>query len=148
MSVTIQELSKQDELEWRRLWALYLKFYETELPEEVFRTTWARLLNDGKDGLYGLMARDDAGNAVGIVHYLYHPSCWTIEKVCYLQDLYVDDTARGKGAGRALIEAVYSAADQADQGRVYWTTHDHNTQARHLYDQVASVTRFIKYNRY
>jgi len=148
MSVTIQELNKQDETEWRRLWGLYLKFYETDLPEAMFRTTWARFLNDGKDGIYGLMARDDEGKAVGIVHYLYHPSCWTIENVCYLQDLYVDDHTRGKGVGRALIEAVYSAADETKQSRVYWTTHDHNTQARHLYDQVASVTHFIKYNRF
>jgi len=148
MDVIVHELGKQDEAEWRRLWGLYLKFYETELPEEVFRTTWARLLANGEDGIYGLMAKESDGKTLGIVHYLYHPSCWTIEKVCYLQDLYVDAGARGNGVGRALIEAVYSAADKNNRGRVYWTTHDHNTQARHLYDQVASVTSFIKYSRY
>jgi GNAT superfamily N-acetyltransferase len=70
-----------------------------------------------------------------------------VEDVCYLQDLYVDPQARGTGAGRALIEAVYAAADANGTPSVYWLTQDHNTTARQLYDRIAKVTPFIKYQR-
>jgi GNAT superfamily N-acetyltransferase len=33
--------------------------------------------------------------------------------ITYLQDLYADPEVRGKGVGRALIEAVYADADAA-----------------------------------
>ena len=57
--------------------------------------------------------------------------------------------ARGTGAGAALIEAVYAAADanpDAD-GSVYWTTQHFNAPARKLYDRIGSETPFIKYSR-
>ena len=69
------------------------------------------------------------------------------EEVIYLQDLYVDPSVRGTGAGRALIEAVYAVADAAGTPAVYWLTQDFNTQARQLYDRIAQVTPFIRYNR-
>jgi GNAT superfamily N-acetyltransferase len=54
---------------------------------------------------------------------------------------------RGQGVGRALIEAVYAAADANGTPAVYWLTQDFNTEARALYDRIAQVTPFIRYNR-
>jgi GNAT superfamily N-acetyltransferase len=87
------------------------------------------------------------GKAVGLVHYLYHAHCWRVERVCYLQDLYAAPEARGTGVGRALIEAVYAQADADGAPVVYWTTQDHNTTARRLYDRIGTLTPFIKYQR-
>jgi len=81
------------------------------------------------------------------VHTIYHPHNWRREKVCYLQDLYVAPEMRGTGTGRALIEAVYAAADADGCPSVYWLTQDFNTTARQLYDRVAVLTPFIKYVR-
>ena len=72
---------------------------------------------------------------------------WQAENTCYLQDLYVDPEIRGTGAGRALIEAVYDAADAAGAKGVYWTTQHFNSQARQLYDRIGKLTPFIKYSR-
>lgn len=142
----VRPLVAGDEAEWRRLWTGYLEFYETSVPEEVYQTYFQRLLGDNPQDFRGLVAEAD-GKLVGLTHYLFHRHGWRIENVVYLQDLYVDPDARGTGAGRALIEAVYAAADAAGCPSVYWLTQDFNATARQLYDRIATVTPFIKYQR-
>ncbi|NBR89744.1 MAG: GNAT family N-acetyltransferase [Rhodobacteraceae bacterium] len=142
----IRHLTAADEAEWRRLWAAYLAFYETEKPEEIYQATWARLLSADHPNQNGLLALKD-GQPIGLVHYIFHPSNWTLTDVCYLQDLYADPAVRGTGVGRALIEAVYAKADEAGAASVYWLTQEFNATARQLYDRVAKVTPFIRYIR-
>ena len=96
--------------------------------------------------LSGLVADRD-GRLVGLTHYLFHRHGWKIENTCYLQDLYADPEVRGQGVGRALIEAVYRAADNAGAPGVYWLTQDFNAEARKLYDRIGVKTPFIKYAR-
>ena len=146
MSVTIRPVRAEDQADWHRLWTGYLEFYETSVPEEVYAETFRRLLDEDPQEFHGLVAEQD-GRLVGLTHYLFHRHCWRIENVVYLQDLFVSPDARGTGAGRALIEAVYAAADAAGCPSVYWLTQDFNATARQLYDRIASVTPFIKYNR-
>lgn len=144
--ITIRPLAKTDEAEWRRLWTDYLTFYKTSVPEEVYATTWNRLFDDGEYEPNGLIAEVD-GKPVGLVHYMLHRTCWTVGNNCYLQDLYANPAVRGKGIGRALIEAVYEKADEAGAANVYWMTQDFNETARKLYDRIAKLTPFIKYQR-
>ncbi len=146
MTVSARPIESSDETAWRKLWRGYLEFYETTLDDEIYRTSFARLIDPAVTDYHGLLAlRDDA--PVGLVHYIFHRHGWQIEDVCYLQDLYVAPEARGTGAGRVLIEAVYRAADAAGRPNVYWMTQTFNTTARQLYDRVGSVTPFIKYRR-
>ena len=144
--LTIRPVAEGDRAEWGRLWQGYLTFYRTELSTEVYDTLFGRLLEPGPDGPFGLLAVA-GGQPVGLVHYLHHLHCWRPEGVIYLQDLFVAPEARGTGAGRALIEAVYAAADAAGRPYVYWTTEHHNTAARLLYDRIGLQTNFIKYVR-
>lgn len=144
--LVIRPIIASDEPEWRRLWTGYLTFYEASVPEDVYRSTFARLLGGGDYEPRGLLAVED-GRPVGLVHYFFHRHCWRIENVCYLQDLYADPEIRGKGIGRALIEAVYGAADDAGCPGVYWMTQEFNETARRLYDRVGTLTPFIKYQR-
>jgi GNAT superfamily N-acetyltransferase len=146
MPALIRPLRPGDEADWRRLWTAYLDFYQTSVPEAVYASTFARLLGDDPRDFHGLIAEVD-GRPLGLTHYLFHRHCWKIEDVCYLQDLYVAPEARGTGLGRALIEAVYTAADAAGAPAVYWLTQDFNLEARQLYDRIARVTPFIRYNR-
>lgn len=146
--VVTRPLEPGDHAEWRRLWTLYLEFYETKVDEAVYEATWRRLLSDAPNEFHGLIACDpDTGAALGLTHYLFHRHCWRVENVVYLQDLYVDAAARGRGAGRALIEAVYAAADDGGAPSVYWLTQEFNAEARLLYDRIGAVTPFIKYVR-
>jgi len=142
----IRPLRPADEAEWRRLWTAYLEFYDSSVPEEVYVTTFRRLLGDDPRDYNGLLAVLD-GRPVGLAHYLFHRHGWKIEDVCYLQDLYADPGIRGRGIGRALIEAVYAAADEAGAPSVYWLTQGFNSTARRLYDRVGQLTPFIKYQR-
>ena len=145
-SVVIRPIEAGDEAEWRRLWRAYLAFYKTERPEQVYATTFARLLSENPNEFSGFIALVD-GHPVGLTHYLFHRTCWAEADTCYLQDLYADPEMRGKGIGRALIEAVYAAADTHGAATVYWMTQDFNATARQLYDRIATLTPFIKYQR-
>ncbi|TCS66969.1 N-acetylglutamate synthase-like GNAT family acetyltransferase [Primorskyibacter sedentarius] len=144
--VTVRPLRLSDEAEWRRLWTGYLDYYETKLPEDIYQSSFSRLIGDDPQDFNGLIAEiDDA--PVGLAHYLFHRHGWKTQNVCYLQDLYADPAVRGAGVGRALIEAVYTKADAADAPSVYWLTQDFNQTARKLYDRVGELTPFVKYQR-
>ncbi len=142
----IRPLAPGDRAAWDVLWRDYLAFYETELPESVYDTTFSRLTSAEVPEM-GAFVAEIGGIPHGLVHYIFHRHCWRAENVVYLQDLYVAPAARGQGAGRALIEAVYGVADAAGSPSVYWMTQEFNDTARRLYDRVARVTPFIKYQR-
>lgn len=146
-AVVIRPLDEADFAEWHRLWTEYLAFYETTVPEEVYKSTFERLLGSDPQDFNGLLAVDETGKPVGLVHYLFHRHAWKIENVCYLQDLYTQADQRGKGTGSALINAVYEAADKAGAPAVYWLTQDFNHTARSLYDKIGQLSPFIRYNR-
>lgn len=143
----IREPRTDDKPAWRMLWTEYLEFYNSSVPDAVYEKTFARLLDPARDSQRAFLAVDDTDRPIGLVHYITHPHNWREEDVVYLQDLYVADAARGTGAGRALIEAVYTAADASGTPSVYWLTQDFNETARTLYDRIATLTPFIKYQR-
>ena len=141
----VRGLEPGDRAAWDGLWQGYLDFYEEPLPRQITERTWSRLLDPQFD-LHGIAAFD-GGRMIGICHYLFHPSTWSDGPYCYLEDLFVDPAARGTGAGRAMIEAVYRAADERSAGRVYWSTQENNATVRRLYDSLARKTPFVQYAR-
>ena len=143
MTISVRPLNSKDKSRWLELWHGYLTFYETSLSSEQTELTWKRLM-DSNYGVFGLMAEKD-GAIVGITHFMYRPSTWAPKDYCYLEDLFVDPTVRGSGAGRALINRVIELAKEHGAGRVYWTTKENNAQARILYDSFIKVSEFVQY---
>ena len=135
--------------QWKLLWDGYNAFYgrkdATALPEETTRTTWSRFF-DAKEPVHALVAERE-GELLGLVHYIFHRTTISIAPTCYLQDLFTQETARGKGVGRALIEEVYRIAREAGSARVYWLTHETNDMAMKLYDKVAEKSGFVVYRK-
>jgi len=145
MLLRIRAVFPSDHGQWEALWLGYQTFYKTKIPAQTTEITWARFF-DSNEPMYALVAEEE-GALIGLVHYLFHRSTWTAGPYCYLQDLFTLETARGKGVGRALIEAVYAAANREGASRVYWLTHETNAEARKLYDKVAQNLGFVQYRK-
>jgi GNAT superfamily N-acetyltransferase len=142
-NIVIRPIRADERADWEPLWKGYQAFYQVAIPDETTTVTWARL-HDPAEPMDVLGAYVD-GRLCGMVHYLFHRSCWTIGNYCYLQDLFVAEDARNLGIGRALILAVEARARAAGASRVYWHTHETNARARALYDQLAERPGFIEY---
>ena len=145
MTIAIRPLRLDERADWEVLWKGYLDFYKTAAPPAVYDTTWTRLHDPAEP--MGLLGGIVDGKLRGIVHYIFHRSCWTVGDYCYLQDLFVAEDARELGLGRALIEAVYRTAREAGASRVHWLTHETNAAARALYDTLADRPGFIQYRK-
>ncbi len=141
----IKPIGKDERAYWEPLWQGYLRFYKAHQTPEETEVTWLRL-HDPAEPMFGLGAYID-GNLLGITHYLYHRSFWTIGNYCYLQDLFVAEEARNKGLARALIETVCAEARLVGAARVHWLTQEDNATARALYDKLADKSGFIQYRK-
>ncbi|MCW6010564.1 GNAT family N-acetyltransferase [Micromonospora sp. CPCC 205371] len=140
--INIGSLRPTDRAAWEALARGYKAFYQTPVSDDGYDGMWHRLLR--ADDVHGIGAWLD-GRLVGIAHYLFHATCWSADS-CYLQDLFVDEAARGQGAARALIEWVAAESNKRGAARLYWTTKHDNHAARTLYDRVASFNGFIRYD--
>lgn len=145
-SIVIRPLTADDHDAWRRLWTDYLIFYETSVSEEVYATSFARLLSDASGEYSALVAVVD-GQIVGLAHYLFHRFMWTVEDTCYLMDLFTAPELRGKGVARALINAVHAEAKRGGIKLTYWNTQETNYKGRTLYDQVATKVPYVTYEK-
>jgi len=143
MSVVIRRLQPAHKEGWRALWRGYQDFYEVNLHADEERL-WAALMEPEADGPFAFVGELD-GDLVGLVQYLAHITTWDGRKRIYLNDLFTNDAARGKGVGKTLIEAVYQDGRNMNCDQVYWTTQHFNDTARSLYDKMADLTPFIKY---
>ena len=143
--VLIRPVGENEREAWNPLWAGYLAFYKSPLPEEISDLTWDRFHN-ADEQIYALGGYV-GGELMGIAHYLFHRSTWALHRYCYLEDLFVAEAARGRGLGRTVIEAVYEKAQAANASRVYWLTQASNAEARRLYDKVADNLGFIQYRK-
>jgi GNAT superfamily N-acetyltransferase len=141
---SVRRLQDGDRDRWLKLWAGYLSFYRAEISDHVTEVTFRRL-RDGCDGMLGLVATAPDGEPVGIAHLVFHPSTWAINGYCYLEDLYVDRSARGGDVSRALFDAVFGEARARGSERVYWHTQQFNGAARSLYDTVGRLTSMVEY---
>jgi len=147
LDVVIRPIERRDFAAWSILWDGYNAFYGrsgvTALAPEITQMTWARFF-DSYEPVHALVAEKN-GELLGLVHSIFHRNTIMLGPTCYLQDLFTSAAARGKGVGRALIEAVYAHAKTAGAVRVYWHTHESNQTAMALYDKVAARTGFVVY---
>lgn len=143
----IKPLQQTNKNQWQTLWQGYLDFYQTHLPQATTDNTWQKIV-DENSSIYGFGAwqNDDQNEKlVGFVHVVLHPNTWNTNDCCYLEDLFVNDKARGQGVGKALIKYVYDFAKTKNCNRVYWVTDSDNITAQRLYEKVANKMDFIQY---
>ena len=141
--VSIRPLISADYEVWKKLWRGYIEFYEATIPDEQFDITWERLM-DPEYNQHGIAVLLD-GKVEGITHYSFQNSTWAPVNYCYLEDLFVNPEVRGKGLGRALIDAVLVEAKAAGSSRLYWNTDRTNETARKLYDSYVQESGKVQY---
>jgi GNAT superfamily N-acetyltransferase len=145
--LVVRPIQRADYADWRPLWDGYNRFNGRQgpsaLPESISEATWGRFFFS-EQPVHALVA-EQAGHVIGIAHYLFHRSTSRLTDVCYLQDLFTAEEARGRGVGRQLVYAIYEAARAAGSSRVYWQTKAANAVGRALYDEVAQHLGFIVY---
>lgn len=148
-AVEIRPVVQSDFDAWLPLWNGYNSFYGRSGPAAldpgITRVTWNRFLDD-REPMHALVAQSNH-TLIGLAHYILHRSTTMTGLTCYLSDLFTVEAARGRGVGRALIDAVSERAASAGCGRVYWQTHETNLTAMKLYDRVAARSGFLVYRK-
>ena len=90
--ITVRDPQVSDEDEWRRLWSGYNAFYEAQIPEAVTSATWRRML-DPTSAVVGRLAVLETA-IVGFTVSVVHACTWTVDPICYLEDLFVEPNHR------------------------------------------------------
>lgn len=143
MTAVIRAVRPEDRAEWEPLWQGYLDFYAAALDPVVTDSTWGRI-TDSDSAVDGLVAVGDHG-LVGLLHYVLHPTTWTMAPACYLEDLFVQPAARGAGMGHALITALTDLARTQGWSSIHWITAQDNAAGMRLYDRIARRTTWVRY---
>ena len=144
MAITIRPIEARDELVWRELWGAYNAFYEHVTPEHVTQYTWSCILAHDSP-IQAIVATVADGTIIGFANYILHPSTWSVEPVCCLEDLYVDTNRRAAGVGGMLIDWLVAEMRARRWSRVYWLTRENNYRARALYDKYGAHSGFLRY---
>ena len=141
----VDALRLQDHEAWARLHRGYLDFYEVTDPERVSPVIWS-WLNDPAHELECLVARPEPGaDPVGLAHFRPFPRPLAGATACFLDDLFVDPSARGTGAVDALLGALQQESRDRGWSQVRWITRESNARARSTYDRLAVRTDLVTY---
>jgi ribosomal protein S18 acetylase RimI-like enzyme len=144
MDIAIRPPSRSERIQWKELWSAYLAFYEIELPPGGAEILWDRIFDPSSR--IECHVAEQGGHLIGLVHFLAREDTWDSRHMCYLEDLYVDESHRGDGIGEKLISSVVEVAEQRGWAAVYWITAEDNHVARGLYDKLTGgPSGFIQY---
>lgn len=142
-AIQVAPIQQQDYQQWLEHWKGYQTFYQVELSNDITQITWNRFF-DPNVPMHCAVAKDGE-QILGFVHFLFHLSTWSITNYCYLEDLFVAPSARGKHIGKQLIEYVQKQANLENCSRLYWHTQETNHTAQKLYDWIAHKSGMIQY---
>lgn len=135
--VEIAPIASEEFEELLPLIAAYQRFYGVkEIDDDRNRSFFRRFLAPSEDGLL-LGARENA-RLVGYACLYWHFSSTKAAETVLMNDLYVDESTRGRGVGRALIEATAEVARERGAPSIEWSTAPDNHSAQRLYDSTGA----------
>ncbi|MFN3474479.1 MAG: GNAT family N-acetyltransferase [Blastomonas sp.] len=137
MTVTIRPARPGDEADILRM-VIALAVYERE-PDAVKATEEsleATLFGENPQVFAHLAELD--GQVVGLALWFLTYSTWTGAPSLYLEDLFVADTARGTGTGRALLSTLAREAKARGCARMDWAVLDWNAKAKDFYRHIGA----------
>ena len=92
----------------------------------------------GDNAIAGALLCELEGRPVGFGLYVYNFSTWTGKRGIYLEDLYVNEEQRGKGAGRAILQTLAQIAIEKDCARFEWSVLDWNVPSIRFYEALGA----------
>ncbi|MFF2051626.1 GNAT family N-acetyltransferase [Leifsonia sp. NPDC058194] len=143
MTIEVRPVRDGDFFAWLELYTKYAEFYETELTDQRALVLWSWLTAPEHEE-QGFVAVD-GDRLVGLAHVREFARPLEGDRGLFLDDLFVLESERGAGIGRALIQHVRSLAEQRGLGVVQWITAHDNTNAQRVYDDVAARTSWVTY---
>lgn len=143
MTIEVRPVRDGDFFAWLELYEKYAEFYDTELTDQRALILWSWLTAPEHEE-QGFVAVD-GDRIVGLAHVREFARPLEGDRGLYLDDLFVLESERGSGTGRALIQHVRSLAEERGLGVVQWITAQDNTTAQRVYDEVATRTSWVTY---
>ena len=136
-TVEIAPIGAEEFEELLPLIAAYQRFYEVEaIDEERNRAFFRRFLAPSDDGL--LLGARSGDRLVGYACLYWHFSSLEAVETVLMNDLFVTEDLRGRGVGRALIEASAEVAHERGAPFLEWSTAPDNATAQRLYDSTGA----------
>jgi GNAT superfamily N-acetyltransferase len=129
------------------LMGAYCEFYEVAPGEPALRGLAQALLADPERAGIQLLARERDGTAVGFATIFWTFSTLRAAPIGLMNDLYVAPAARGRGIGRALIDACAAQCARRGVAELEWNTAPSNERAQSVYDATGAVrTLWVNYS--
>ena len=108
-------------------------------PNEV-ETTIETMLEDGfgNNAIFDFFVAEEGEEIVGLALFYYRYSTWKGKSI-YLEDLVVREQQRGKGYGKALLDAIVGEAKRVNANQVCWQVLDWNEPAINFYKSLNAI---------
>lgn len=144
MGITVSALQPNDRKEWERLYQGYADFYQMPITQETLDRVWQWIF-DPQNRFFALIAKEERGYGVGLMHFREMPSPLRGQAVGFLDDLFVDPDCRGMKVADQLFERLEQEAKVYNWPFVRWITAENNYRARAFYDRLAEKTHWTTY---
>ena len=90
----------------------------------------------GDDPAFHALLAEQDGESVGLSLFFYSYSTWLGRLGVYIQDLYVDSSARGTGVGQQLIAETARIAKRRGANHLRLSVYHDNTGAQAFYQRI------------
>ncbi len=116
----------------------YCDFYAVAPGDEDLLALARTLIADPEREGFQLIARDDAGRAVGFATVYWSWSTLSARRTAIMNDLYVHPDARGSGVADALIGWCRSRSARGGATSMGWQTAKDNLRAQRVYERLGA----------
>ena len=123
-----------------RLLIAFRDWFPSDQPSSESIAASVQLLIDDPATEYLLGRVEDGAEPCGVCQLRFRHSVWTATPDCWLEDLYVEEQARGRGLGGALVQLAFERATARGAARIELDTNEQNLGAIKLYESLGFST--------
>jgi GNAT superfamily N-acetyltransferase len=136
---SIKRVERADLEELLSLMRAYCDFYEVCPADADLLALATALIDDPEREGVQLLARDADGRAAGFATLYWSWSTTSACRIGVMNDLFVAETARGRGLAEQLIEACRAECARRSARRLTWQTAPGNLRAQAVYDRIGAI---------